>query len=206
MDRLLSEVWFIILSYITHNDLIEASAACKLFFGLSRKNYFFVEKLSHSRLLLFNNSRVNFDSYENVFLSFYGQLCFSFDKYTKEEDYFLQAKEIIMKKLLLSTLPLLVWNHVFLCERFQYCIDMCVFCTKLYVSNKKISDHINKKLYVLIEQFHPSLREGIIIAEKIYLFAHTNVFIDKDDPFGRSKNFETLYYENIRSPFLLFKM
>ena len=98
MEKLLSEVWFIILSYIPHNDLIEASAACKLFFGLSRKNYFFVEKLSHSRLL-FNNSLVNFDCYENVFLSLYGQLCFSHDKYIKEEDYFLQAKEIIMKKI-----------------------------------------------------------------------------------------------------------
>ena len=45
----------------------------------------------------------------------------------------------------------------------------------------------------------PTIREGIAIAEKIYLFANTNVSIDKDDPFGRSKNFESLYYKSISS-------
>ena len=57
-----------------------------------------------------------------------------------------------------------------------------------------------------IEQFHPTIKEGIVIAEKSYLFAHTNVFIDKDEPFGRSKNFGSLYYASISSPFLLWKM
>ena len=50
-----------------------------------------------------------------------------------------------------------------------------------------------------IEQFHPTIKEGIVIAEKSYLFAHTNVFIDKDEPFGRSKNFGSLYYASIRA-------
>ena len=50
------------------------------------------------------------------------------------------------------------------------------------------------------------LREGIVLAEKIYIFTHTNVFIDKDDPFGRSANFGSLSYESISSPFLLWKM
>ena len=31
-------------------------------------------------------------------------------------------------------------------------------------------------------------------------------FIDKDDPSGRSRNFGSLYYESISSPFLLWKM
>ena len=83
---------------------------------------------------------------------------------------------------------------------------MCNFCRKSYVSNKKISDPINKTLFEPIEEFHPSIREGIVLAEKIYIFAHTNVFLDKDDPFGRSANFGSLYYESISSPFLLWKM
>ena len=92
-----------------------------------------------------------------------------------------------------------------MCERSQYYIDMCNFCTKSYVLNKKISDHISKTLFVPIEEFHPSIRERIVLAEKIYMFAHT-VFIDKDDPFGRSANFGSLYYESISSPFPLWKM
>ena len=203
MENLPAGVWFIILSYLSPNDLIEDSATCKLFFELSRKNYFFNEKLLHSRLL-FNNSRVIFDCYENAFLSSNNQLCFSLQKYVKDEDYFLKVREIIMSKLLSSALLFRVWNHMFLCERSQYCTDMCLYCTKLHISNKKMSDHINKNLCVAIEQFHASIREGIVIAEKIFIFAHTNIFIEKDDPFGR--NFGSLYYESIRSPFLLWKM
>ena len=80
---------------------------------------------------------------------------------------------------------------------------MCNFFTKSYVSIKKISDHINKTLFVPMEEFLPSIREGIVLAEKIYIFAHTNVFIEKDDPCGRSANFGSLFYETISSPFLL---
>ena len=40
-----------------------------------------------------------------------------------------------------------------------------------------------------IEEFHPSIREGIVLAEKNYIFAQTNVFIVKDDPFGKSALF-----------------
>ena len=159
----------------------------------------------HSRLLV-NNSRSVFECYQNACLSFYGELRSCLEKYVKSEDHFIKAREIIMSKLMFSVLLFRVWNNIFLCERSQYCIDMCNFCTKSYVSNKKISDHINKTLFVPIEEFHPSIREGIVLAEKIYIFAHTNVFIDKDDPFGRSANFGSLYYESISSPFLLWKM
>ena len=68
---------------------------------------------------------------------------------------------------------------------------------KSYISNKKISDHINKNLCVPIEQFQASIREGIVIAEKNFIFAHKNIFIEKDDLFGR--NFGSLYYESISS-------
>ena len=80
---------------------------------------------------------------------------------------------------------------------------MCNLCTKCYVSNKKISDRINKTFFVPIEKFHPSVIEGVVLAEKMYILVHTNVFNDKDDLCGRSANFGFLYYESISSLFLL---
>ena len=188
MESLPPEVWLIVLTYLPLNVLIEASAAWKLFFILSRKISFFNEKLSHSRLM-FNNSRFIFGCYENACLSFYEQLRLRLEKYVMGEDYFMNVKEIIMNKLLLSVLPFCVWNHMFLCEKDQYSIDMCNFCTKSFISNMKISDHINKTLFVQIEKFPSSLRKGIIMTDKIQMFAHIIVFIDKEDPFKRVSNF-----------------
>ena len=144
------------------------------YFGLSRKISFFNEKLLHSRLL-FSNSHPAFEYYENACLSFYAELRSCLEKYVKGEDHFIKAREIIMSKLMLSILPFRVWNHIFLCESSQNCIDMCNFCTKSYVLNKKISENINKTLFVLIEEFHPSIRVGIVLAVKIYIFVHTNI-------------------------------
>lgn len=47
--------------------------------------------------------------------------------------------------------------------------DRCKFCTKLFIKNKKISNHVNKKLFVAIGQFPPPIRDGILITEKVYL-------------------------------------
>ena len=176
MENLPPEVCFIILSYLPLNDLVEASSVCKLFFNLSRKNSFFVEKLLHSRLL-FNNSCVIFDCYENAFLSFYSQLCFSLEKYIKEEDYFLEAKKIIMKKLMLSKLLLRVSNHMFLCKRSQHCIDICIICTKSYIFNKKISNHINKKLYICILHNFILLLEKELLLVKKFTCLHIQMFL-----------------------------
>ena len=126
MESLPPEVRLIILSYLPLNDLIEASAACKLFFGLSRKTSFFNEKLLHSRLL-FNNSRSVFECYENVCLSFYGELRSCLEKYVKSEDHFIKAKEIIMSKLMFSIRLFRVWNHIFLCESHN-CHNIVLTC------------------------------------------------------------------------------
>ena len=53
----------------------------------------------------------------------------------------------------------------------------------------KISDYINNTLFVQIEKFPSSIRKGIIMADKIQIFAHINFFIDKEDPFKRISNF-----------------
>ena len=174
MESFPSEVWLIILSHLLLNDLIEVSAVCKLCFCLFKRISFFNEKLLYSRLL-FNNSCSVFECFENACLSFYGELHSCIEKYVKGKDHFIKAREVIMSKLMLSILLFRLWNHIFLCGRSQYCIDMCIFCTKSYVLDKKISGNINKTLLVPIEEFHPSVTEGIVLAKKIYIFIHTNI-------------------------------
>ena len=106
-----------------------------------------------------------------------------------------------MTKRLTSILPFRVWNHMFLCKRSHPCKGMCRYCTKSYIASKKISDHINKKLYIQTEKFIPSLQGEIDRCEKINIDVHTNIFLDKDDPPG-----VIFHYESISSPFLIWKM
>ena len=90
-----------------------------------------------------------------------------------------------------------------MCETSQFNSDMCRFFRKLYVSNKKISDYVNNNFYVEINRFQVQLSEGIVAAKKIYLFSHTNVVGNREDPFG--VNLGGLHYEFISSSFLLWK-
>ena len=57
--------------------------------------------------------------------------------------------------------------HVLLYQKWLF-LDMCLLCARIYVPDKKISDHINKHLYVSLNQFHPSIRESIVSANKIF--------------------------------------
>ena len=88
-----------------------------------------------------------------------------------------------------------------MCETSQFNSDMCRFCTRPYVSNKKISDYINSNLYVEINRFPVQSSEGIVAANKIYLSSRTNVVGSGEDPFG--VNLGGLYYESISSAFLI---
>ena len=46
-----------------------------------------------------------------------------------------------------------------------------MFCTKIYIKNKKISEHINKKLFVKIDKCIPmQLQFGVTAAKDINLF------------------------------------
>ena len=70
----------------------------------------------------------------------------SIDLLRKSMDWFLydiglrheRVKKIIYDKMHFSLLPFRVWNHLFHCCRFHYERNMCLFCTKLYLRNKKI--------------------------------------------------------------------
>ena len=64
------EVLVIIFSYLTPNDIMEASAVCKLFYHVSRKNKLFVKKLDDSKKLIKVNKLIFNSRYGDVFISF----------------------------------------------------------------------------------------------------------------------------------------
>ena len=99
--------------------------------------------------------------------------------------------------------PFRIWNNVFLCGRSKYVKDICLDYTKLYTQNKKISNFINDELCLNISEFPYEITRGIVFANKIHLFPHTNTYCRKNDPFGT--NLSSLYYESINSPSLLWK-
>ena len=63
-----------------------------------------------------------------------------------------------------------------LCNSYKketvYCWDICSFCTRFNVKQKDTSDYINKKLFVPIDFFPSSIREGILLMDKVYFFVH----------------------------------
>ena len=89
----------------------------------------FVKKLNDSRKLHRHDKWFHY-YYEDVFFSFENQLSVCLKEYVNDEN-FLLAKEVLMNKLYYSILPFRVWNHLFLCERSQYLVDMSRYCTKL---------------------------------------------------------------------------
>ena len=178
---------------------MESSAVCKLFCHVSRKNKLFVKKLDNFRKL-FTCDKWIFDScYGDVFTSFSNQLFVYLKRHVNEEKLLL-VKDVLMNRLYYSVLPLRVWNHIFPCERLDHFSDMCRYCTKLCIKNKKISDHINNNSFVHIDEFPEQLKKGFSLIQKIPLFVHTNVVMKN----SRS-NFEGIFYESISSPYLLWK-
>lgn len=54
-----------------------------------------------------------------------------------------------------------------------------------------------------IDEFPIQVSQVIVAARRINLFAHTNIYLRKNDPFV--VNFGSLYYESINSPFMFWK-
>ena len=131
------EVLMLIFSYLRH-DFIESSCVSKIFYYLSRKNKLFVKTLSGSRKL-FGDSRLVFDYYYHSCISFFSDLVERLKNDTCTEDLY-HMTDIIMNTLYYKILPFRVLNHLFLCERSQYVIDICLYCTNkkdMYVPNKR---------------------------------------------------------------------
>ena len=169
-----TEVWTIVLSYLHLNDLIEMSATCKFLYYLSRENKLFIKKMNESKRL-FNNKGEFFDHYYDMCFSFSSLLTVCLWQHVCMKNVF-EAKSIVLDRLFHAILPFRVWNHLFLCVRSHNEKNMCMFCTKFYIKNKKMSEHINKKLFVETDKFIPmQLQFGVVAAKDINLFVHTNV-------------------------------
>ena len=173
---------------------MEASSVCKLFYHASRKNKMFPKKLEDSRKLFSCDKWIFNSRYGDIFISFSNQLFVYLEKYVKKDSLSL-VKDILMDRLYHSVLPFRVWNHLFLCERSE---SMCGYCTKLYIKNKKISDHIKNNLFVAICDFPCQIKQGFTLTYKIPLYVHINIVIKNDRLY-----FRVLLNESINSSLML---
>ena len=101
-----------------------------------------------------------FDHYKDVCLLFVAQLPHTLKDYF-DEDTFSDQKNFIMGNLIFNMLPFRVFNHLFSCSRSYYCSDVCLFCTRFNVKQKKAYDYINKKLFVPIDFFSRQLLKAL---------------------------------------------
>ena len=137
------EGWKLILTYLRLNDLIEISCVCKHFYLLCENNHFYVKKFNQSKKIFKDRSWL-VHQYRQILERFYFNLFHKSVKYVPIENLH-ATKKIIYNKLYFSFLPFRVWDHMFLCCRSQYESNMSMFCTKVYLRNKKICDAVEKK-------------------------------------------------------------
>ena len=77
----------------------------------------------------------------------------------------------------------------------------------MYIKHRKISDYVTENLYIQLNRNTLcQLRQGIVLAENIPLFAHTNVSRKRRGTLNWNHNFRIMFYESINSPFLLWKI
>ena len=137
------EGWKLILTYLRLNDLIEISCVCKHFYLLCENNHFYVKKFNQSKKIFKDRSWL-VHQYRQILERFYFNLFHKSVKYVPIENLH-ATKKIIYNKLYFSFLPFRVWDHMFLSCRSQYESNMSMFCTKVYLRNKKICDAVEKK-------------------------------------------------------------
>lgn len=112
-----------------------------------------------------------------------------------------------MTELVFGISQFRVRNHLFFCSRSHYCSDICLFCTRVNISHHGVSGYINKKLFVPITYFPQSIREGIVLMEKVYFFVHYHgAFAKVNIHASYVSNFGVLHYECINSPFILYQI
>ena len=142
------------LSNLHLNNLIEISATRKFFYHLSRENKIFVKKMGESNRSL--NCKAWFcDYYYDMCFSFSNRLAVCLIKHVCMKS-FIEAKSIVLDRLFHAILPFRVWNNLFLRVRSHNEKNMCRFCTRVYIKNNKLSEHINERLFVEIDKCIPT--------------------------------------------------
>ena len=90
------EILVNIFSYLIPNDIMDASAVCKLFYQVSRKKRLFVKELNDSKKF-FKVDKLIFNSC-SIFIFISNQLFVYLEKFFNEEKLFL-VKDILMDRL-----------------------------------------------------------------------------------------------------------
>ena len=139
-----------------------------------RKNKFFTKKLSDIRRLN-RIERIVSEYYYDWILCLSHQLSTNLKEYVSEEN-LLKVNKNLLRKFYHQILPFCVWNHIVLCDRSQFSVDISRSCTRLYVPNKKISDYINNNFFVEIDHF-PIQISHEIIAEKKNICLHIQILL-----------------------------
>ena len=91
------------------------------------------------------------------------------------------------------------------CYRSQFDPNICHFCTKLQIKDKKINTFITKKLNIdsrslfPVDIFYTATRN-----RDVPFFAHVNFGPDKQRPYSKH-NYGAFHYEVINSPFMILK-
>lgn len=170
-----TEVWGGIISYLELNDLIEMSCVSKDFYRLSLNNCFHVKKLTESKSIFTDRSWI-LCTYSHFCDVFYCELFRKLVAYISI-DCVVKVREIVQKKLYFAIMPFHIWNSTFLCCRSQYESNMCLFCTKIYLKNKRICKLIEKCLTVNVLDYFPvHFSYGVIISGgSVNLFVHFSV-------------------------------
>ena len=203
MNYLPIEVWGLIISCLPLNDVTEFSCVCKDFYRVSRNNGFYLKKLKESKRIFQDKSDI-VSTYSHLCREIYLALFKRLVPFVKVDEV-LKVRKIIWNELFYAILPFRVWNHLILCCRSQYESNMCLFCMKIYLRNKKLSASIEKNLTVDILDFfpvHPSY--GIINGGHVHLFVHSSI-VDRQKQLSYNSNFGTLIYGVKNSPFMLLK-
>ena len=90
------------------------------------------------------------------------------------------------------------------CCKAQYNPDICQFCTKLQIKDRKIDNIINKKLTIDCRKYFPApIFHTVTYNSEIQLFVHVRFGPDRQRPYSKH-NYCVLYYEMI-SPFIILK-
>lgn len=114
---------------------MEVSASPKMFYYLSKRNKKFVEKMSHSRCLFFWRDYV-WSLQRYLFVVCCPIISCVKGLFWRRHLFWLKEKFIF------NMLPFHVFNHLFTRSRSNSSSDICLFCTRFNVKQKKASYYI----------------------------------------------------------------
>ena len=146
------EVWSLVFKHLRDIDLIEASSACKDWNSAVQTQKFIsklkeTHKIHTDREWLMKSHRKNFDHLRN-------DMYWEIINYLSVEKLEELEKEVY-DRMFYFVLSFRVWSHLRTCYRSHFDPNVCQFCSKLQIKDKKVTKEINKKLTLDARNFFP---------------------------------------------------